>query len=89
MTITKEQIEPEVCTYFDPDTNNFMIEVVLSNISNENIHIKVKRDAILVRADSEDINYAKYIYLSHTIAPNLVRAVYKNGILHITAPIQA
>lgn len=89
MTLIKQKIEPEVCTYFDPHTNIFMIEVFLPNALKENIYIKVKRDALLIKANSDNINYAKYIYLSRTIAQNLVRASYKNGILHITAPIQA
>lgn len=89
MTGIKQKIEPEVCTYLGPHTNIFMIEVVLPNALKENIYIKVKRDALLIKADSDNINYAKYIYLSHTIAQNLVRASCKNGILHITVPIQA
>ncbi len=88
MPIIKQLIEPEVCTYIDPETNIITIEVILPKVEKNKIHIKVKNDAILIRAEGDDVDYSKYIYLSVRLKREMARAIYENDILRISVPLQ-
>lgn len=87
MAIIKREIEPDVCTYLDPDSNILTIEIVLPGVSKENIRVKVKRDAVLVAATTDNENYAKYIHFSWPLEREMGKAVYEHEILRIMIPI--
>ncbi|MCX7704783.1 MAG: Hsp20/alpha crystallin family protein [bacterium] len=63
MPAIKQRIEPEICTYLDPETKILTIEVLFPNVNKEKIQIKIKNDALLIKAESEDAEYVKYVYL--------------------------
>lgn len=88
MPTIKQIVEPEICTYLDPETNIIIVEVILPDIEKNKIHIKVKNDAILIRAEGDDVDYSKYIYLSVRLKKEMAKAIYKNNILRINVPLQ-
>ncbi len=81
-------IEPEFCTYLDPETNIVTVEIILPGVEKERIHIRVKNDAILIRAEGDDVDYCKYIYLSMRLKKEMTKAIYESDILRITVPLQ-
>jgi|GEM_PF-2962907 len=88
MERVKQRIDPEVCTYLDPETNIITVEILLPLVDKDHIYIKVKNDAILVKAENDEIEYSKYIYLSMRLKKEIGKAIYKNDILRITVPAQ-
>lgn len=88
METAKQIIEPDVCTYLDPETNIITVEIILPCIEKERIHIRVKNDAILIRAEGDDVDYCKYIYLSMQLKKEMTKAIYESDILRISVPVQ-
>jgi HSP20 family molecular chaperone IbpA len=88
MERVKQRIDPEVCTYRDPETNIITVEILLPLVDKDHIYIKVRNDAILVKAENDEIEYFKYIYLSMRLKKEMGKAIYENDILRITVPVQ-
>jgi len=89
MVAIQTKIEPEVCTYVDQEDNLLTIEIVLPDVSKENIKLKVNARSLLLFAAAEKVNYAKYISFYHPVIPDKVRATYEHGLLRITLPLRA
>lgn len=87
MPAIRQAVEPEICTYFDPETNILTVEVILPGVEKNKIHIRIKNDAILIRAEGDEVDYCKYIYLSMRLKKELCKAVYENDILRISIPV--
>ncbi|MEO0160910.1 MAG: Hsp20/alpha crystallin family protein [candidate division WOR-3 bacterium] len=88
MPAIKQRIEPQVCTYLDPEAYMLIVQVVLPGAEKDKICVKVKTDAILIRAESDEVDYCKYIFLSMRLKKALSKAIYENDILRITIPAQ-
>lgn len=83
------KVEPEVCTYIDPQENSLTIEVVLPGAHKNSIKLKVNSRCLLVYAASDYVNYAKYLSFKDPVAAEKAKAEYEHDILRITVPLRA
>lgn len=83
------KVEPEVCTYIDPQENCITVEVVLPGARKNSIRLKVNSRCLLVFAASDTVNYEKYLSFKEPVAAEKAKAQYEHDILRITVPLRA
>lgn len=89
MVAIRQKVEPEVCTYLDSEENILLIEIVLPDVSKENIKLKVNTSSLLLFAIADNVNYAKYLSFRRPVVPERGKAVYEHGLLRIRLPLRA
>ncbi len=89
MVGTVSKVEPEVCTYIDPQENSLTIEVILPGAHKNSIKLKVNSRCLLVYAASDTVNYAKYLTFKDPVAAEKAKAEYENDILRVTVSLRA
>ena len=89
MVEAASKVEPEVCTYIDPQENSLTIEVVLPGAHKNTIKLKVNSRCLLVYAASDTVNYAKYLSFKDPVAAERAKAEYDHDILRVTVPLRA
>ena len=89
MVETESKVEPEVCTFIDPQENSLTVEVILPGAHKNSIKLKVNSRCLLVFAASDTVNYAKYLSFKDPVAAEHAKAEYDHDILRVTVPLRA
>lgn len=89
MILTTKNIEPEVCEYVDSEDRILMIEVVLPDVTKENIRLRIDIKSLLLIARCGDKSYVKTLTINQPIIPEKGRATLDHGLLRIKIPLRA
>ena len=88
MAEEKISVSPDVCSYFDSDDSNIIIEISLPGVKKEDIGLKFLEDSLFLSAPRDDIKYVATLSLCCPVVPAKAVAKYENGLLKITAPFK-
>ncbi|MGB3480038.1 MAG: Hsp20/alpha crystallin family protein [bacterium] len=89
MVAVRCKVEPDVCTYIDEHENSFTIEVVLPGVDKETIRLKVNTRCLILFAEADNVNYAKYLSFCYPVEADKAEAMYEHGLLRIKVPVMA
>lgn len=89
MVAFKKKIEPELCTYIDDSHTTITIEIVLPDVTRENITLRVNSRCLLLFAASDEANYTKYVSFCFPVRANHAHANFENGLLRVRVPLRA
>lgn len=89
MVAVRHKVEPDVCTYIDEEENSLTIEISLPGATKESIRLKVNTRCLILYAEAEDVNYAKYLSFYHPVEADKAKAVYEHGLLRVKVPLMA
>lgn len=87
--LIRHKLEPEVCTFLDDQMNYMTIEIVLPNVTHENIKLRVNSRCLILFAVSGDIHYAKYMSFQLPVIAHKAIAAFGNGLLRIEMPLRS
>jgi HSP20 family molecular chaperone IbpA len=85
----RQKLEPEVCTYLDDQMDHMTVEIVLPNVSQNNIKLRVNSRCLILFAVSGDIHYAKYMCFRFPVIAKKAIAAFGNGLLRIEMPLRS
>lgn len=88
-TTIRKKLEPEVYTFLDKQMNHMTVEIVLPNVSQDNIKLRVNSRCLILFAVSGDIHYAKYMSFCFPVIANKAIAVFGNNLLRIEMPLRS
>ena len=83
------KVEPEVCTYIDPQENSLTVEVILPGVNRDSIKLRVNARCLIIYAASDTVNYEKYVPFKDPVAAAKARAKYEHDVLRVTVPLRA
>jgi HSP20 family molecular chaperone IbpA len=87
-TILKK-IEPEACTSLDNEMNHMIVEIVLPDVPQKNIKIRLNSRCLILLAISGNIHYTKYMCFRLPVNAEKAIAAYGNGLLRIEMPLRS
>ena len=85
----RKKLEPEVCTFLDDQMNHMTVEIVLPNVTQDNIKLRVNSRCLILFAVSGDIHYAKYLSFRFPVIAQKAIAAFGNGLLRIEVPLRS
>jgi HSP20 family protein len=81
-----KMMTPEVCSYYDEESEKLKIEVELPGVKKEDITFRLRENSFYIRAQKDDYEYIGTFSVCCPVIPNDAKATYTNGLLTVLVP---
>lgn len=85
---TKIKLFPEICSFTNEKGTGYNIEIYLPGVEKETIELKMNKEYISVKGETENIEYEGSYQLCCPVDPEKAESVYKEGLLKIQVPFK-
>ena len=79
------RVSPAACVWHDRE--RYTIEVELAGVDKKNIDFEMSDMSFCLKAPKNGTEYFGCWVLAHPVHPDKAKAVFKNGLLTVTAPL--
>ena len=84
----KVVVPAEMFACLDDEGENYLIEIELPGVEKEDIELTMEDDLVSVKADRDVQVLLGHMHLPLKVRPTKAEAVFKQGLLSVTVPVQ-
>ena len=84
----KTKLFPEICTFTDEEGTGYSIEIYLPGVEKDTIELKMNKDYINIKGETENVEYEGSYQLCCPVDPEKATSTYKEGLLKIYVPFK-